>query len=85
MRAAWVSFDVVGRACFEAGVDAGAQVAAIVTLPGPLDPNRSGQCAFYDVAARFGADLIETANVNAAATIDAVRATRPAARRNRLG
>ena len=77
MRAAWVSFDVVGRACLEAGFGAGAQVAAIVTLPGPLDPNRSGQCAFDDVAARFGAQLIETADVNDAATIDAVRATRP--------
>lgn len=77
MRAAWVTFDVVGRACLEASADAGVEVAAIVTLPGPVDPNRSGQCAFDDVAARFGAELIETPNVNDVATIAAVGATRP--------
>ena len=77
MRAAWVSFDVVGRACLEASVDAGAEVGAIVTLPGPVDPNRSGQCRFDDVAARFGAALGETANVNDPETVEAVRATHP--------
>ena len=77
MRAAWVSFDVVGRACLEASVDVGADATAIVTLPGPVDPNRSGQCRFDDVAARFEAELIETPNVNDAATIEAVGATRP--------
>jgi methionyl-tRNA formyltransferase len=77
VRAAWVSFDVVGRACLEASAEAGAEVTAIVTLPGPLDPNRSGQCSFDDVAERFGAELVETANVNDPSTVDAVRATRP--------
>ena len=77
MRAAWVSFDVIGRRCLEASAEAGAEVAAIVTLPGPIDPDRSGQCSFDEVASRFGVALIEAADVNAPATIDVVRATEP--------
>jgi methionyl-tRNA formyltransferase len=77
MRAVWVSFDVIGRRCLEASAEAGAEIAAIVTLPGPVDPNRSGQCGFDDVATRFGAVLIEAADVNAPQTIEAVRAERP--------
>jgi methionyl-tRNA formyltransferase len=72
-----VSFDVVGRACLEASVEAGAEVGAIVTLPGPVDPNRSGQCSFDEVGERQGAVLVETDDVNAAATLDAVRALEP--------
>ncbi len=57
MRVGWVSFDVTGRNCLEAAVDAGAEVVAVVTLPAPIDPSRSGQCRFDDVAARIGAAL----------------------------
>jgi hypothetical protein len=42
MRVVWVSFDVMGRDCLEAAADAGAEIAAVITLPGPVDPNRSG-------------------------------------------
>jgi methionyl-tRNA formyltransferase len=77
VRAVWVSYDTIGRDCLVAAVEAGTELAGIVTLPGPVDPNRSGQCSFDDVAARFGAPLVETADVNAPATIEAVRALRP--------
>jgi methionyl-tRNA formyltransferase len=77
MRAVWVSFDTVGRDCLEAAAEAGAQLVGIVTLPGPIDPNRSGQCAFDDVALRHGAVLVEATDVNAEATLDAVRALDP--------
>jgi methionyl-tRNA formyltransferase len=77
VRQVWVSFDEIGRRCLEAAADEGGTVAGIVTLSGPIDPNRSGQCAFDDVAARLGATLIETADVNAPDTVDAVRALEP--------
>jgi methionyl-tRNA formyltransferase len=77
MRAVWVTFDVIGRRCLEASAEAGAEVAAVVTLPGPIDPERSGQCAFDDVARRLEAPLIEAADVNAPETIEAIRSTRP--------
>jgi methionyl-tRNA formyltransferase len=77
MRTVWVSFDTVGRDCLEAAADSGAELVGVVTLPGPIDPNRSGQCSFDDVAARYGAALIEAVDVNADATIDAVRALDP--------
>ena len=44
--------------------------SAVVTLPGPIDPNRSGQCSFDEVAARLGARLIETRDVNAPETAE---------------
>ena len=78
MRTVWVSFDTMGRDCLEAAADAGAEIVGVVTLPGPIDPNRSGQCSFDEVAARHGAVLVETDDVNAAATLDAVRALDPA-------
>src|SRR5918992_4104447 len=77
MRAVWVSFDVVGRRCIEAGAEAGLDVVGVVTLPGPVDPNRSGQCAFDDVADRLGARLVETADINAEDTLAEVRALAP--------
>ena len=73
MRTVWVSFDVVGRRCLEASREAGAEVAGIVTLPGPIDPERSGQCRFDDL----GAPVVETSDVNAPKTIEAVRALEP--------
>jgi methionyl-tRNA formyltransferase len=78
MRTVWVSFDEIGRDCLDAAASAGAEVVGIVTLPGPIDRNRSGQCAFDEVAARVGASLIETADVNAPETVEAVRGLDPA-------
>ena len=39
MRLVWVSFDVMGRDCLAAAAEAGAEVTAVVTLPGPIDPD----------------------------------------------
>ena len=70
MRTVWVSFDTIGRDCLEAAADVGAEVVGVVTLPGPIDPNRSGQCSFDEVAARLGAALIETRDVNVLETVE---------------
>jgi methionyl-tRNA formyltransferase len=78
MRTVWVSFDTIGRDCLEAAVDAGADVVGVVTLAGPVDPNRSGQCSFDEVAARIGAEVVETADINADETLAAVKALDPA-------
>lgn len=77
MRTIWVSFDTIGHDCLEAAADVGAEVVGIVTLPGPIDPNRSGQCSFEEVAGRLGAQLVETRDVNADRTLAAVRALDP--------
>jgi methionyl-tRNA formyltransferase len=77
MRTVWVSFDTMGRDCLEAAASVGADVVGIVTLPGPVDPNRAGQCSFDDVASRHGAVLIEAADVNSDETLAAVRALDP--------
>jgi methionyl-tRNA formyltransferase len=72
-----VSFDTIGRDCLEAGAGVGAEIVGIVTLPGPIDPNRSGQCSFDEVAERLGAVLHETHDINADGTIEAVRELEP--------
>jgi methionyl-tRNA formyltransferase len=77
MRTVWVSFDTVGRDCLEAAAESGAEIVGVVTLPGPIDPNRSGQCVFDEVAARHGSALVETSDVNAESTLDAVRSLDP--------
>ncbi|MDQ3671643.1 MAG: methionyl-tRNA formyltransferase [Actinomycetota bacterium] len=77
MRTVWVSFDTIGRACLEAAADVGAEIVGVVTLPGPIDPNRSGQCAFDEVADRRGAVVIETSDSNAEQTLEAIRALDP--------
>jgi methionyl-tRNA formyltransferase len=77
MRLVWVSFDVMGRDCLRAAADAGAEVVGVVTLPGPIDANRSGQCSFDEIAAELGALLIETADVNAPDTIAEIREVDP--------
>jgi methionyl-tRNA formyltransferase len=77
MRTVWVSFDTIGRDCLAAAADAGAEIVGVVTLPGPIDPNRSGQCSFDDIAARFDAALIETRDVNALDTLNAIRKVEP--------
>jgi len=77
VRTVWVSFDTIGRDCLEAAVEAGADVVGVVTLPGPIDPNRSGQCSFDEVATRLGADLVHTENVNSEQTLNVVRKLDP--------
>lgn len=77
MRMVWVSFDVIGRESLEVAAQAGADVVGVVTLPGPVDPERSGQCSFDEIAGRLGARLIETADVNSAETLQAVRSLEP--------
>ena len=57
MRTVWVSYDTIGRECLEAAAASGATVVGVVTLPGPVDPNRSGQCSFDEQASRLGARL----------------------------
>jgi len=77
MRLVWVSFDVMGRDCLVAAAEAGAEVAAVVTLPGPIDASRSGQCSFDELASELGAKLIEATDVNSPATVEAVREVDP--------
>ncbi len=77
MRTVWVSFDTIGRDCLEAAAEVGAEIVGVVTLPGPIDPNRSGQCSFDDVADRHDAALIETRDVNAPETLNALRKLEP--------
>ncbi len=67
-----MSFDVVGRACLEAAADAGADIVGVVTLPGPLDPERAGQCSFSEISEKLGARLVESSDVNAPETLAAV-------------
>jgi methionyl-tRNA formyltransferase len=77
MRTVWVSFDTIGRDCLEAAVEVGAEIVGVVTLPGPIDPNRSGQCSFSDVTSRLDAALIETRDVNALETLNEIRKLQP--------
>ncbi len=77
MRTVWVSFDTIGRDCLEAAADAGAEIVGVVTLPGPIDPSRSGQCAFDGIAERFDAALVETRDINAPDTLNAIRKLEP--------
>lgn len=77
MRTVWVSFDTIGRDCLEAASDVGAEIVGVVTLPGPIDPNRSGQCAFDEIAARLSAVLHETRDINADETLAAVGELEP--------
>ena len=77
MRTVWVSFDTMGRDCLEAAAGAGATVVGVVTLPGPIDPSRAGQCSFADIAERLGAQLFETGDVNSEETLAAVRSLDP--------
>jgi len=79
MRTVWVSFDTIGHDCLEAAAESGAEIVGVVTLPGPIDPNRSGQCSFDEVAARLDAALIETRDVNALETLNSVRKLDPEA------
>jgi methionyl-tRNA formyltransferase len=77
VRTVWVSFDTIGRDCLVAAAGAGAEIVGIVTLPGPVDPDRSGQCSFAEPAAALGADLIEAADINAPETVAAIAGLEP--------
>jgi len=77
MRVVWVSYDTIGRECLLAASEAGAEIAAVVTLPGPIDPDRSGQCSFDEPATSLGVPLLKLENVNAPETVEAVRAVEP--------
>jgi methionyl-tRNA formyltransferase len=77
VRTVWVSFDTIGRDCLEAAAATGAEVIGVVTLPAPIDPSRSGQCAFDEVARQLGAELVETHDVNSKETLVAVEALAP--------
>jgi len=77
VRTVWVSYDTIGRECLEAAAQSGAEVVGVATLPGPVDPLRSGQCSFAEVAKRLGAPLIETADVNAEQTLVHIEALAP--------
>jgi methionyl-tRNA formyltransferase len=77
MRTVWVSFDTIGRDCLVAASEAGAEIVGVVTLPGPIDPDRSGQCSFEEVATRLGATLHETKDVNAEETLAFVAGLEP--------
>jgi methionyl-tRNA formyltransferase len=77
MRIVWVSYDTIGRDCLLAAAEAGAEITALVSLPGPIDPNRSGQCSFSELAISLGVPLIEIKDVNAPETVEAVRAAEP--------
>ena len=77
MRTVWVSFDTIGRDCLEAAAESGAEIVGVVTLPGPVDPNRAGQCTFDEVAARLDASLIETRDINSPETLNSIRELNP--------
>ena len=77
MRIVWVSYDTIGRDCLLAASEAGTEIAAVVTLPGPIDPDRSGQCSFDEPATSLGVPLLKLENVNAPETVEAVRAVEP--------
>ncbi len=77
MRTVWVSFDTIGRDCLVAAAGVGANIVGIVTLPGPVDPDRSGQCSFAEVGSSVGALVIESADINAPETVAAVAALEP--------
>ncbi len=77
MRTVWVSFDTIGRDCLVAAAESGCNVVGLVTLEGPIDPSRSGQCSFDEVATQLGAELVETSDVNSEETVEAVRRLEP--------
>ncbi|MER7459793.1 methionyl-tRNA formyltransferase [Micromonospora sp. NPDC126480] len=76
-RIVWISFDTAAKACLEAAAEVGAEIAGIVTLPGPVRPEVSGMCRYDDAAERFGARLIETQNVNSPDCVAAIRRLEP--------
>ena len=78
MRTVWVSDDVIGRDCLEAAAESGAEIVGVVTLPESATIDRSARCRFDEIAARFGAEYIETNDVNSELTLNALRKLEPA-------
>jgi methionyl-tRNA formyltransferase len=77
MRTVWVSDDVIGRDCLEAAAESGAEIVGVVTLPEETTIDRSARCRFDDVATTHDAAYLETRDVNAPDTINALRALEP--------
>src|SRR5262245_6362085 len=77
MRTVWVSFDTIGRDCLEAAAVSGAEIVGVVTLPGPIDPNRSGHCSFDDIAARCDAARCVMRDVNSTKPVNEIRKLEP--------
>jgi methionyl-tRNA formyltransferase len=76
-KIAWVSFDDIGRDCMLSAAKAGAEVAAVVTLPEDIQPKPSGWCSFAEAAGQVGADVITTTDVNSSLTVEALRRRSP--------
>jgi methionyl-tRNA formyltransferase len=76
-RTVWISYDSKGCSCVEASVEAGAEVVGIVTLPKDARALVVSPGDFERVAARLGAELIETRHVNHAACVERVRRLAP--------
>jgi methionyl-tRNA formyltransferase len=77
MRTVWVSDDVIGRDCLEAAAESGAEIVGVITLPELTTVDRSARCRFDDVAAAHDAAYLETRDINAPETINALRALEP--------
>jgi methionyl-tRNA formyltransferase len=77
MRTVWVSDDVIGRDCLFAAAEAGAEIVGVVTLPESTTIERSARCRFDDLANRFGADYVETDDLNSEQTLNALRKLDP--------
>jgi methionyl-tRNA formyltransferase len=77
MRTVWVSDDVIGRDCLLAAAESGAEIVGVITLPEETTLDRSARCRFDDVADSHGAAYLETTDLNAPATLDALRGLEP--------
>jgi methionyl-tRNA formyltransferase len=77
VRTVWVSDDIIGRDCLEAAAASGAELVGVLTLPETAAIDRSARCRFDEVAARFGAEYIETSDVNSDVTLNALRKLEP--------
>jgi methionyl-tRNA formyltransferase len=77
MRTVWVSDDVIGRDCLEAAAESGAEIVGVVTLPETATIDRSARCRFDDVATRHRAEYLETNDLNADSTLNALRKLEP--------
>ena len=77
MRTVWVSDDVIGRDCLEAAAASGAEIVGVITLPQETTIDRSARVPFDEAAARHGAELLVTRDVNSDETLEAVRSLDP--------
>jgi len=72
-----VSFDEVGRACFQKMHELGASIRALITLDDTLRAKRSGQCPFESLAEQIGAPLLKCRNINDQHILDALEDISP--------